>query len=96
LLYSDAICGYLEAGGAVAWGIVPADWRVFSEETLGSLYLRYCAIREEICTLIPESLFDRQSLITPTCGIRFADRNGAIAIMQATAEISLRIRQQAG
>ena len=96
LLYSDAICRYLEAGGAVAWGIVPADWRVFSEETLGSLYLRYCAIREEICTLIPESLFDRQSLITPTCGIRFADRNGAIAIMQATAEISLRIRQQAG
>jgi len=96
LLYSDALCGYLEAGGAVAWGIVPADFRVFSQETIDSLYRRYCAIREEICTLIPESLFDRQSLITPSCGIRFADRNGAIAIMQAAAEISVRIRNQVG
>jgi hypothetical protein len=96
LLYSDAICGYLEAGGTVAWGIVPADWRVFSQETTGSLYRRYCTIREEICTMVPASLFDRQSLITPSCGIRFADREGSLAIMGAAAEISHRIRTTAG
>jgi hypothetical protein len=96
LLYSDAICGYLEGGGAVAWGIVPADYRLFSKETVDSLYHRYCAIRTEICTRIPVALFDRQSLITPSCGIRFADRKGAIAIMQAAAEISSRIRKLMG
>jgi hypothetical protein len=94
LLYRDAICGYLESGGVVAWGMVPADSGVFSSETTDSLYGRYCAIRSELCTRIPEALFDRQSLITPTCGIRFADRNGAVAIMRAAAEISSRIRRQ--
>ena len=96
LLYTDAICRYLESGGVVAWGIVPADFRLFSQETVDSLYRRYGAIRTELCTRIPEALFDRQSLITPSCGIRFADRNGAIAIMQAAAEISFRIRTLAG
>ena len=96
LLYSDAIRRYLEGGGVVAWGIVPADFRLFSQETTDSLYLRYCAIRTELCSKIPEALFDRQSLITPSCGIRFADRNGAIAIMQAAADISYRIRDLLG
>jgi hypothetical protein len=96
LLYSDSIRRYFEGGGVVAWGIVPADFRVFSQETVDSLYLRYYAIRTELCTRIPEALFDQQSLVTPSCGIRFADRNGAIAIMQAAADISCRIRDLKG
>jgi hypothetical protein len=43
---------------------------------------------------MPEKLFDAQSLITPSCGIRFADRAGSLAIMGAAAEISHRIRKQ--
>jgi hypothetical protein len=43
---------------------------------------------------MPEHLFDAQSLITPSCGIRFADRNGALAIMKTAAEISRRISHQ--
>lgn len=93
LLFGDAVCRYLEGGGVVAWGIVPADFRLFSQESVESLYSRYIAIRAELCTLIPESLFDQQSLVTPSCGIRFANRNGAVAIMQAAAEISFRIRK---
>ena len=96
LLFGDTIAGYVERGGVIAWGIVPADFRVFSCETVDSLYARYLAIRADLCTRIPESLFDRQSLITPSCGIRFADRSGAIAIMQAAVEISARIRNGGG
>jgi hypothetical protein len=96
LLYGDTIAGYLKRGGIIAWGIVPADFRLFSQETVDSLYVRYCALRQEICRWIPESLFDRQSLITPSCGIRFADRNGAVAIMQTAAKISARIRKSEG
>jgi len=92
LLYGDAIAAYLERGGIVAWGIVPADHRVFVKETVSSLYNRYLAIRSELCSRISPELFDRQALITPSCGIRFANRAGAMAIMQAAAEISRRIR----
>jgi len=34
--------------------------------------------------------------VTPSCGIRFADRMGSLAIMDAAAEISRRIRKTAG
>jgi hypothetical protein len=96
LLYADAIAAYLERGGVIAWGIVPADFRIFQKETTNSLFNRYLALRSELTVRIPEALFDRQALITPSCGIRFADRDGAMAIMRAAAEISARIQGVAG
>jgi hypothetical protein len=96
LLYADAIVSYMERGGIVAWGIVPADTKLFATETTGSLYDRYLAIRTQLCARMPEKLFDEQSLITPSCGIRFADRKGSLAIMGSAAEISRRIRHTAG
>ena len=95
LLYADAITEYLSRGGVVAWGIVPAEYKLFATETVDSLYARYRAIRTQLTRKVPEELFDAQSLITPSCGIRFADRDGALAIQRAAAEISRRIRAEA-
>jgi hypothetical protein len=95
LLYADTVVSYMERGGVVAWGIVPADARLFGAETTDSLFEKYLAIRSQLCTRMPEKLFDSRSLITPSCGIRFADREGSLAIMGAAAEISRRIRAHA-
>jgi len=92
LLYADAVTKYMERGGVIAWGIVPAEYKLFAAETVDSLYARYLAIRTQLTKRIPEVLFDAQSLITPSCGIRFADLNGANEIQGAAAEISRRIR----
>jgi hypothetical protein len=94
LLYADTIVGYMEQGGVVAWGIVPAEYKIFTTENLDTLYQKYLAIRTRLCSCMPEHLFDAQSLITPSCGIRFADRNGSLAIMKTAAEISRRIRHK--
>jgi hypothetical protein len=96
LLYTDSVISYMERGGVVAWGIVPADTKMFVTETTESLYRKYLAIRAHLCTRMPERLFDAQSLITPSCGIRFADRDGSLAIMSAAQEISCRVRAQEG
>ena len=96
LLYADTIVSYMERGGVVAWGIVPSDPQLFTQETTDSLYKKYLDIRTRLCNNMPEDLFDAQSLITPSCGIRFADRPTARAIMQAAAEISHRIRSKNG
>jgi hypothetical protein len=96
LLYSDAVISYMERGGIVAWGIVPSDSKLFVTETTDSLYGKYLAIRSQLCSRMPEKVFDAQSLITPSCGIRFANREGSLAIMGAAAEISRRIRKAAG
>jgi hypothetical protein len=94
LLYADSIVNYMEQGGVVAWGIVPAEYKIFATETTDSLYQKYLAIRSRLCATIPEQIFDAQSLITPSCGIRFADRHGSLAIMKTAAEISHRIRDK--
>lgn len=94
LLYADSIVAYLERGGVVAWGIVPSEYKLFANETTDSLYERYLAVRAQLCRHMPERLFDAQSLITPSCGIRFSDQDGALAIMQTAAEISRRIREK--
>jgi hypothetical protein len=92
MLYGDTLVSYMERGGVIAWGIVPAEQKIFATETVDSLYEKYLAIRTQLCTRMPEKLFDAQSMITPSCGIRFADREGSLAIMGAAAEISRRIR----
>jgi len=94
LLYADAVAEYIERGGVVGWGIVPAEYKFFMQETVDSLYERYLAIRAQLSDRVGEELFDAQSLVTPSCGIRFADRAGAVAIMRAAAEISRRIRSK--
>jgi hypothetical protein len=94
LLYADSIGSYMEKGGVVAWGIVPAEYKIFATETTDSLYQKYLAIRSRLCASMPEQIFDAQSLITPSCGIRFADRHGSLAIMKTAAEISHRIRDK--
>ena len=94
LLYADSIVSYLEQGGIMAWGVVPAEYNIFAKENPDSLYQKYLAIRARLCSRMPEPLFDAQSLITPSCGIRFADRNGALTIMKTAAEISRCIRDK--
>jgi hypothetical protein len=95
LLYADLLIDYMEHGGVVAWGIVPAEYKIFASETPETLYQKYLSIRTRLCLSMPEQLFDAQSLITPSCGIRFADRSGALAIMRTAEQISLRIRHKA-
>ena len=73
----------------------PAEYKIFASETPETLYQKYLAIRTHFVASIPEQDFDAQSLITPSCGIRFAHRSGALAIMKAAAQISQRVRHKA-
>jgi hypothetical protein len=88
LLYADRMAEFMEAGGVVAWGVVPAEYDTFATESVDSLSSRFDAIRRQACEIVDEDLFARRSMITPTCGMRFTDEQGAGEIMQATAALS--------
>jgi len=92
LLYLDEVAGFLEAGGVVAWGIVPSDPKVFSRETVSSLADRYLDIRKTVTEYVDPKVFDAGSLITPSCGIQLGTDAEAVAIMEAAAAISVRVR----
>jgi len=92
LLYADDVARYMESGGAVAWGIVPADYSIFAAENPNAFFSRFEEIRARATETIDPDLFERQSLITPTCGIRNANEEEAVEIMAATALLSRRLR----
>ncbi len=90
LLYIDEVAAYMERGGVVAWGIVPADAETFQKETPARLVERYRAIRQQVTAVTGEDLFSDRSLLMPSCGIRFATEAEASAIMETTARIASR------
>ncbi|MCX6694594.1 MAG: hypothetical protein NT074_08660 [Methanomicrobiales archaeon] len=92
LLYMDDIVSYMEKGGTVAWGIVPSDWETFATVTSGDLLARFLSIRERVIEQTGVELFDERSIVTPSCGIRFADESGAEEIMATTSWIALQTR----
>jgi len=96
MLYERAVAEYLESGGVIGWGIVPAEYAVFSTVNREELYTRYMGIRERMCDLVDSSLFDAGSLITPTCGIQFGERREAEKIMETSAWISRKVREEVG
>jgi hypothetical protein len=96
MLFERAIAEFLEAGGVIGWGIVPAEYTVFSSVNREELYTRYMGIRKRMCELVDPSLFDAGSLITPTCGIQFGDRTEAEKIMETSAWLSGKVRDEVG
>jgi hypothetical protein len=92
LLYVDEVARFMESGGVVAWGIVPSDPKVFSRESEDSLLGRYLEIRNTIIEHVDAGIFDRRSLITPSCGIQLGTEAEAVAIMVMAAAISARVR----
>ncbi len=92
LLYPDQIAAYLERGGIIAWGVVPAELDKFDRESTETLWQRYLSIRRELKPVIGNELFDSQSIITPSCGLRLADVPGAVRIMETVAELSRHAR----
>ncbi len=54
---------------------------------------KYCSIREQVVSVMDPVLFDAQSMITPTCGIRFADEPESITIMEESVAVSRHIRE---
>ncbi|MEN6610989.1 MAG: hypothetical protein ABFC24_09100, partial [Methanoregulaceae archaeon] len=92
LLYPERIAEYFEKGGVVAWGIVPAEYRIFSGETTDSLFERMVRIRSRLLEYVPAESFDRHAMITPSCGIQFATEEQSKGIMQAAADIAARLR----
>jgi hypothetical protein len=92
LLFMEEVAEFLESGGVVAWGIVPSDPKVFSRETVDSLAARFLEIRETVTEHVDGEVFDRRSLVTPSCGIQLGTEAESVAIMEAAAAVSAKVR----
>lgn len=85
-LYPLELNAFLERGGRLAWGLVPNNQRIFSEDSAGlraQLKLGLALLGERG---VPEERLRRGMLVTPSCGLDGADEGTAEASYKMTAE----------
>lgn len=97
LLYADALGDFLQRGGALAVGIVPAVWEDAQREDEQSLLLRLESFYDSLGRrgLDPSTLAKR-TLLTPSCGLGSQPLEGAVKIVETTAELSRLARERFG
>jgi methionine synthase II (cobalamin-independent) len=96
ILYRDAIARFVQAGGILAWGIVPTlspeDLRRASADTLTA---RLRAQLGQVSALgIPLQRLLAQSLVTPACGMGTLSPELARRALKLTRAVSDRIRTE--
>ncbi len=91
-LYAESVAAFLDRGGTIAWGIVPADERA-TMETVDTLISRL----EQAMEVLIERGISRDSLvaagwITPTCGIGSLPVSLADQILHLAAQVASEMR----
>lgn len=95
LQYIPPLHAFLERGGWIAWGIVPASMEVrrHSVDTLLPRLVKLIqALAREVEAPFHELL--RASFVTPSCGLGKLDIASAVRAMHLTAELSKAVRTQ--
>ena len=96
VLYASELKGFVNRGGIISWGIVPTLQKdKLATETTDSLISRFEGYVGELDKRgIAGDLILRQSLITPSCGMRGLSEEMAVFALELTMDASCRIRQR--
>jgi len=96
ILYRDEVRRFMEAGGILAWGIIPTgDVGAIEKETAESLYEKWKAAAGQVEKLgVPMDRIVSQSLITPSCGTGSLTLEQAGKVIRMNREVSARVRRE--
>ena len=94
-LYPAEVKAFIQRGGIIAWGIVPADEDALAHETADDLIQR---LEEAMSALarkgIDFDLLRERCLITPSCGLAPLSPEMATKALQLTVEVSRQLRSK--
>jgi len=96
ILYRDPLKQFIQAGGILAWGIVPtSDTQAIAREDAKTLYGRWRRQFTELVALgLEPSRVLQQTLITPACGTGSLPYPEALKVLSLTRELSDRVRSR--
>jgi len=98
-LYPEAVRRHLQAGKALAWGIVPTNSTKIQSQTADSLIAKFLGLVDHLAGAagIPRELILRQALVTPSCGTGSLPVADAERVFSTLREVSagLRLRMTA-
>jgi methionine synthase II (cobalamin-independent) len=97
-LYPQEVKAFLERGGMIAWGIVPAqDEEALMGETVESLVVK---LEEAMALLVRKGVplddLLAASLVSPSCGLRTLSVPAAERALELTAAVSETMRERSG
>lgn len=95
ILYGAQIRKFLEAGGFLAWGIVPTlEPEVIEQESVDSLYAALLERFRQVESLgISQATLRAHSFITPSCGVGALSQDLAKRVLSLTRDLSARVRE---
>ncbi len=98
ILFNTHVASFLNAGGILAWGIVPTgNAEDIERETVDSLYARWLEQARAVEGLgIDWHSLVAQSLITPSCGTGTLSLTHATRVLELTRALSAKIRREHG
>ncbi len=94
LLYADQIKKFLEAGGLIAWGLVPTlNADDIEKESVDLLAERWATYVQQLTDAgLDAQQVHAQALITPACGTGSCSREHALRVLELTREVAHKIR----
>lgn len=98
LLYPEAMKTYLQAGKALAFGIVPTNSAKIQAATVDSLVAKFCALVEKLAkvTGLDTQLICRQAFVTPSCGTGSLPVADAELVFKTLHQVSTKLRLEIG
>jgi methionine synthase II (cobalamin-independent) len=97
-LYADGLREFLDRGGIISWGVIPTLQKdKLPTETTNSLASRFEEYVKELEKrgLAGDRIF-RQSIITPSCGMRGLSEEMAVFALKLTSDVSRRVKYTFG
>ena len=96
-MYPQAVKNHLEAGGILAWGVVPTS-KAVRDQTVDTLVAQY---EKVVDNLVARSGLDRQlvreqTIITPSCGTGSMDVADAERVFELDGKLSLTLKTKYG
>jgi methionine synthase II (cobalamin-independent) len=95
-LYPQAVKRHLEAGKALAWGIVPTNSAKIQAHTSKSLIDKFRGLVDKLASAagVDREVIVRQALITPSCGAGSLPVRDAERVLATLREVSTALRQE--
>ncbi|MFA6449686.1 MAG: hypothetical protein WCX65_09470 [bacterium] len=93
-LYPKEIAEFIERGGVIAWGVVPASDKALTETADTIITKFHAAMARLVEQGISKEKLLEQALITPSCGVGSLPVNVAEGVMRLLKETSAKLRGQ--
>jgi hypothetical protein len=95
-MYPDSVKTHLQAGGILAWGIVPTSAAI-REQTVAGLAERLEKVMDNLAGKgISKQLITEQAILTPSCGTGSLDPSDAEKVFDLLCQLTVEMRQRYG